>query len=168
MRPVHLGGRGVTISPALRRHVESRVAKILRFLPKATEVRVVLARERHWHLAAVTLQAKGVTLHAEANGSDVHTGVDVALQSLEQQVRRRKDRVRERKSRAGRRSTPPTAPGRVPPLSFRSASAKPMSGAEALEQMRPALLVFTNARSRVVNVFHRLPDRALELVEPSG
>jgi hypothetical protein len=53
----------------------------------------------------------------------------------------------------------------------RRLAAKPMSVDEALEQMRSrpdGLLVFTNARSRLVNVLHRRPDGLLELVQPTG
>jgi len=151
-------------------------------LPKITEARVVLALERYRHLAEITLQVKGTTLRAEAAASDFHAAVDLALENLEQQVRRRKDRIRARKPRASRRprvasaasllrSEPPAEPPEDGPVFvIRQISAKPMSLDEALEQMRlrgDSLLVFTNARSRIVNVLHRRADGALELVEPA-
>lgn len=173
---IHLSGRGVTVSPALRRRVETKVAKASRLLAKITEVRVVLTRERYRHLAEVTLQAKGRTLRAEAAASDFHAALDVALENLEQQVRRRKDRIRARKPRPPRRAratateASPLEEASAPRnLVVRPISGKPMSLEEALEQMRvrqDSLLVFTNAKSRVVNVLHRLADGALELVEP--
>jgi hypothetical protein len=46
-----------------------------------------------------------------------------------------------------------------------------MSVDDALEQMRTRrddVLVFTNARSRAVNVLRRRPDGRLELVQPAG
>ncbi|HLE44103.1 MAG TPA: ribosome-associated translation inhibitor RaiA, partial [Methylomirabilota bacterium] len=67
---IHISGRGVDLSPGLRRRVETKVAKVARFLPKITEARVVLERERYRHLAEVTLQAKGTTLHAEGAAAD--------------------------------------------------------------------------------------------------
>lgn len=175
---IHISGRGVAVSPALRRRVETKVAKVSRVLPKITEARVVLALERYRHLAEVTLQVKGSTLHAEAAASDFHAAVDVALENLEQQVRRRKDRIRARKPRASRRapmatvvSLPSAEPVEEGPVVVvRRISAKPMSLDEALEQMqvrRESLLVFTNAGSRAVNVLHRRADGALELVEPA-
>ena len=177
---IHISGRGVTVSAALRRRVETKVDKVTRFLPKATEARVVVALERHRHLAEITLQAKGATLHAEAAAGDFHAALDVALESLEQQARRHKERVRARKPRAGRRGPPP-APAMLeesvpseeegPAVVVRRTSAKPMSVDEALEQVRvgrQSLLVFTNARSRRVNVLQRRSDGAFELVEPSG
>ena len=178
---VHISGRGVTLTPALRRRVEAKVAKVERFLPKITETRVVLGLERHRHLAEVTLQAKGATLHAEAAAADLHAAVDLAVEHLAEQARRRKDRIRARKPRPGRREPAGAlAPAEAdagpvasagPEVIVRRLDAKPMSVDEALEQMRirrDGLLVFTNAQSRVVNVLRRRPDGQLELVEPSG
>jgi putative sigma-54 modulation protein len=175
---VHLSGRGVDVAPALRRRVEAKLAKVGRLLPKATEARVVLGLERHRHLAEITLQAKGATLHAEAAAADFPAALDLALEALAQQARRRKDRIRARKPRASRRRDLP-APAAVPDepsgpaaeLIVRRLEAKPMSVDEALEQMRirrDGILVFTNARSRTVNVLRRRPDGQLELVQPSG
>jgi putative sigma-54 modulation protein len=177
---IHLSGRGVGVSPALRRRVETKVAKVTRFLPKITEARIVLGLERYRHVAELTLQAKGTTLRAEAAASDFYAAVDLALDTLERQVRRRKDRLRSRKPRPSRRTPVPSAgfaaPGSAPAeessaVVVRRLSTKPMSVDEALEQMREwkdPVLVFTNARSRAVNVLHRRADGQLELVQPAG
>jgi putative sigma-54 modulation protein len=161
----------------LRHRIETKLAKVTRFLPKITEARVVFGRERHQHLTRVTVQAKGTTLHAEAAGADFHSGLDEAVESLAEQARRYKERIRSRKPRPSRRgrvarpavSEPPAEP--APDLLVRRLAAKPMSVDEALEQMRTRrddVLVFTNARSRTVNVLRRRPDGRLELVQPAG
>ena len=182
---LHISGRGVFVSAALTRRVEAKVTKATRVLPSITEARVVLARERHRHLAEITLIVKGGVLRAEAAGEDFHRAVDLVLQNVERQVRRRKERIRARKPRPAR-SRPPGLPGVAArdvessateetgapaALVVRRTSAKPMSVDEALEQLRVRpghLLVFTNAESRVVNVLHRRSDGTLELVEPGG
>jgi putative sigma-54 modulation protein len=177
---VHISGRGVAISPALRRRVEAKIAKVARFVPKITEVRVVLGLERYRHLAEVTLHAKGATLHAEGAAGDFHAAVDLAVENLSAQARRRKDRISARKPRLSRRpraasaSEPsPDAPveAAAPDLVIRRLAAKPMTVDEAVEQIQDrtdGVLVFTNARSRAVNVLRRRPDGHLELVQPAG
>ncbi|MGH7321176.1 MAG: ribosome hibernation-promoting factor, HPF/YfiA family [Candidatus Rokuibacteriota bacterium] len=175
---IHLSGRGVGVSAALRRRVETKVAKVVRLLPKTLEARIVLGLERHRHLAELTLQAEGATLRAEAAASDFYAAVDLATDNLEQQVRRRKDRIRARKPRVSRRgarapaeSSPPPVADDGSPVLLRRLSAKPMSVEEALEQLRErqdSLLIFMNARSRAINVLHRRADGLLELVQPAG
>ena len=183
---IHLSGRGVAIPAALRRRIETKVAKVRRVLAKITEVRVVLTVERYRHLAEVTLQAKGATLRAEAAAQDLHAAVDLAVEHLQEQVRRRKERIREKQPRPSRRPArreveagPPvpgdeSAPASAPTaasLRVRRLATKPMTVEEALEQMRvrqEPVLVFTNARSRSVNVLCRRADGQLELVQPGG
>jgi putative sigma-54 modulation protein len=180
---IHLSGRGVAVPAALRRRIESKIGKLRRILPKIIEARAVLAVERHRHLAEVTLQAKGATLRAESVGRDFHAAVDLAIELLREQVRRRKERIRGRKPRVSRRPvsqapvSAPAAPGDdsvasgPAPLIVRRLATKPMTVEEALEQMRlrpRSMLVFTNARSRAMNVLHRRGDGQLELVQPGG
>jgi putative sigma-54 modulation protein len=180
---LHLAGRGVSVSPALQRRVEAKIAKIQRVLPKLIEARVVLAMERHRHLAEVTLQAKGATFHVEGAATHFHAALDQALDHLAGQVRRRKERVtgHKRSGPVRRRPAPPAGAGgqaepgdeasRVPPVVVRRTNAKPMSLEEAVDQLRlrnDGLLVFRNARTRVVNVLRQRPDGTVELVEPAG
>lgn len=175
---LHLSGRGAVITPALRRYAEGKVAKLGRFLPKITEARLVLATERYQQRAEITLQTKGATLHAEAAAGEFHAAIDLAVDNLEQQARRRKERVVARKPRAARVSRRLPGPGPEgelaedgPGLIVRRLTSKPMSVDEAVEQIRDraqGFLVFVNARSRRLNVLHRRPDGQLELVQPGA
>ncbi len=183
---IQISGRGADLPAELRRRAAAQVGRAARFVPKATEARVVLALERHRHRAEVTVQAKGTTLHAEGEGDDFRGALDVAVDSLAEQARRRKERLRARTPRPARRARPAAAPAGATvteaaagpadqPLAdqpiVRRLAAKPMSVDEALEQMRTrrdGLLVFTNAKTRAVNVLHRRPDGQLELVQPTG
>ena len=131
------------------------VAKMQRLFPKLIEARVVLATERHRHLAEVTLQAKRATLHVEGAAPDFHTAVDQALAALSAQIRRKKERVTAEAAAA--RTRPARRPGparsrsrptrrRRSPVVIRRTSAKPMSLEEAVDQLRlqtDGLLVFT-------------------------
>jgi len=175
---IDISGRGVGVPAALRSQLETKLSRATRFLTKITEARMVLGRERYRHRAHVTLQAKGVTLRAEAAASDVHAAVDLAVDHLEAQVRRRKDRIRGRPPRPSRRGPVAETPGSIPHalddgsgLVVRRLRAKSMSVDEALESMRTrprSLLIFTNAQSGLVNVLHRRTDGRLELVQPIG
>jgi putative sigma-54 modulation protein len=174
---LHLAGRGgVSVSPELRRRIEAKIAKMQRLFPKLIEARVVLATERHRHLAEVTLQAKRATFHVEGEAPGFQAAVDQALAALEE------------RSAGGRSESPPRNPGRreasalrrdrltggattIARVVIRRTNAKPMSLEEAVDQLRlqtDGLLVFRNARTGAVNVLRRRADRAVELVEPAG
>ena len=178
---IHVSGRGVDVPASLRRRVETKLNKVARFLPKIVEARVVLNQEKHRHLAEVTLQAKRSTLRVVEEATDFRTAMDLALDKLERQVRRRKDRIHRRKSRGSPKqglaplgiAEPAEGPGAggAPELIVRRSAAKPMSLEEAIDQIRlrtDSLLVFTDATTRTVNVLRRLADGRLQLIEPSG
>ena len=177
---LHLAGRrGASVSPDIQRRVEGKIAKMQRLFPKLIEARVVLATERHRHLAEVTLRAKRATFHAEGEAPDFHAAVDQALTVLVTQIRRRKERVTARKPRPSRArragaaapAEPLDAPAPAATVVVRQTSVKPMSLEEAVDQLRlqtDGLLVFRNARTRTVNVLRRRPDGQVELVEPAG
>lgn len=175
-----MAGHGVTVSPALHRRIEAKIAKVQRILPRLIEARVALTTERYRHLVEVTLQAKGPPYHVQGAAPSFPAAIDQALVHLEAQVRRRKERVTGlKKARRSRRvavvrpdagDETPAAP-RPPRLVVRQTSVKPMSLDEAVDQLRlrnDGLLVFRNARTRVVTVLRRRDDGTVELVEPAG
>lgn len=177
---IHISGRGVDVPASLRRRVETKLGKVERFLPKIVEARVVLGLEKYRHLAEVTLQAKRSTFRVEEASTDFRTAMDLALEKLEQQVRRRKDRIQRGKPRVSpklrlaqpaARETETGGPAGAPDVIVRRSTGKPMSLEEAIDQIRlrgDSLLVFTNATTRTVNVLRRLGDGRLEIIEPSG
>ena len=171
---LQLAGRGgVSVSPELRRRIEAKIAKMQRLLPKLIEARVVLATERHRHLAEVTLQAKGATLPRGGRGARLPRGRRPGA--------RRPGRADPPEEGAchGQEATPGADPPRQRgpgPEALRSpadetpsgrrcvrrTNAKPMSLEEAVDQLRlqtDGLLVFRNARTGAVNVLRRRADR---------
>jgi ribosomal subunit interface protein len=94
---VIISARGLTVSPTYRAHLQERIEKIARLSPKATEARVVLARERNRRTAGVTLVAKLHTFRSEETAADLAAAVDAALAALTRQVRQLKDRIQTHK-----------------------------------------------------------------------
>jgi len=91
---LELTGRHVTITPAVRRLVEQRLAPMLRLLnDSAVSAQVVLRREKTRVHAEVTLHARGEHfLHGEATGRDVDTALSAAADKVDRQVRSLKSR----------------------------------------------------------------------------
>ena len=91
---LELTGRHVTITPAIRRLVEQRLAPMLRLLnDSAVSAQVVLTREKARVHAEVTLHARGEHfLHGEATGRDVAGAFSAAADKVDRQVRNLKSR----------------------------------------------------------------------------
>ena len=190
---LELTGRHVTITPALRKVVERRLARMERMLNDSiVSVQVVLTREKTRHHVEMTLHARGEHFfQADAAGRDLPTALGAATEKLEHQVQKLKSKWTERKrqgvSTAKAASVQPRAERAARAVEGRaSASAidvevqvriirarryevKPMSVDEAAFEVGAgdeAFIVFRNATTDTINVLFRRRDGHLGLIEP--
>jgi putative sigma-54 modulation protein len=168
--PVIMSGRGVTLTPAVKALVESKLARLARVLPQILDARVVCTAEKFRRTVLITLRARRQTFTSEATAGDVTTAFDEAVEAVRRQTREAKERRTGSKGRPARRAAGPKAV--APPADDivpRRLVAKPMSVDEAraqLETGREQFFVFRNALSGDVNVLYRRRDGGLGLIEP--
>jgi ribosome hibernation promoting factor len=160
--------RGMTISKTYKDALTRKLAKLEPLLP-IIETKVVLSKEKHRRIAALTLVSKRHTFRSEETAGDLAVAVDMAVDAVARQVREMKDRVKNRKGRHARR--PGTSPEVAPTLDVivRRMPLKPMSMEEAAAELgrgSDAFVVFIDASTDAVNVLYRRRDGGLGLVEP--
>ncbi len=128
---LELTGRHVEITPALRRLVDSKLAKIERLLnDSAVSAQAVLSRERYRLCAEITLHARGEKfLHGVGRSADWETSLVQAIDKLAQQAQKVKGKWQGRKRRGVRRV--PAVERREP-----SAAVSPAAGRERLRMPR--------------------------------
>ena len=189
---LELTGRHVDITPALRRVVESKLAKLERLLNhRAVSAHAVLTREKHRHRADITLHARGERfLHGVADTDTWETSVSQAVEKITQQAQKVKGKWQPRKGRASVRGvksvtsmvdsgeaaavTPAEAPRsrtrtRMPPILRTSRQAvKPMSVADAAREANAGgdgVVVFRDVETATLSVIYKRPNGELTLVE---
>lgn len=96
---ISITARHFDLTDGLREHTEERLEKLDRYSVPFLDAHVVLTVEKYRHQAEVTLQGKGFSLNGKAESSDMYTSVDQAVQKLEAQVRRHKDKTSDRKQK---------------------------------------------------------------------
>src|SRR5262245_55565191 len=103
-----LTGRHVDITPALRRLVEGKLAKLERMLnDSAVSAQAVLTREKHRHRADITLHARGEKfLHGVGSAVAWEPSVSMAIEKITQQAHKVKGKWQERKRRGGTKEAP--------------------------------------------------------------
>jgi len=96
---LELTGRHITITPAIRRMVEDRLAPTLRMLnDSAVSSQVVLTKEKARVHAEITLHARGEHfLHSEASGRDLQTALASSVDKIDRQAQRLKSKWSKRK-----------------------------------------------------------------------
>src|SRR5262245_55961270 len=119
-----LTGRHVDITPALRRLVEGKLAKLERVLnDSALSAQAVLTREKHRHRADITLHARGEKfLHGVGNSDAWEPSVAQAIERITQQAQKVKGKWQERKRRRGA--------AKALPVTGETAAAAPAPAAE--------------------------------------
>lgn len=170
-------GRQMDVTEDLRRFTQEHLRKLDRLSHAPSQLHVILTAEKHRRLAEVTLTLKAQTFVGLSESHDAHTSIKVALDKLERQV------VRWRQKRVAKkqRSKPTTAVVKKV-VNSAGARAKRNGGlllerrplelltvGEAVESLRSApdgIVVFRNMDTERVNVVYRRPDDKVGLIEP--
>jgi len=187
-----LTGRQIAITPALRKLVNARLAKLERRLGNIiVSVHLVLARERYRYVAELTVHARGDhMLHGVGSTASWSMSLRAAVEKVMQQAQKLKGKWHERQGRgsAAKAETPalsgpngpaaigaaaapakPAQPGKQRLVRSTSYSVKPMTVEEAVLEVEEAeneVLVFRHASTDAINVIYRRKNGGLGLIEP--
>ena len=169
---VMITGRHVEITPALRRHIETRMKRLERYGVTLGGVQVVVGVEKYRHTAEVILRLNGATIQGRASTNEMYASIDRLLGKIGRQVRKRKEKLVNHKPRAGslRPARPRTeAEHKSTGIQTVRVSLPTLTVAGALGRLGKApssLLVFVNAALDRLQVMQRLDHGGVELIDP--
>src|SRR5690554_5755563 len=93
--------RHMESSSSLREYAESKLARTCdKYVQGKVDATAVMSVEKHWHIADFTLYIKGFTVKAKERSEDMYSSIDLALDKIEKQLRRHKDRLKDRQQRS--------------------------------------------------------------------
>lgn len=172
--------RQMGTSDALRGHAEEKTRRMTKYFDEAAEAHVVLSMERYLHKAEVNIFAHGMVMHSKEASSDMYNSIDRAMDKIEKQVKRYRDRIIRLRPKNGaklkmRYQLLETAPetehtNELPPtiIETKEFHAAPMMLDEAVMQMdllHNDILVFLNIKTNQVNVLYRKNGNKYGLIE---
>ena len=165
-------------SDTLRSYVQEKLDRFDRLLDNPAEANVVLSVEKFRHMAEINIIGDRLTINGKEETIDMYSAIDMVLDKLEKQIKKSKDKIRERRSGAKARSRSMLAEEINLPeeelerqIKIKHIEYKPMHVEEAALQMdllNDTFLVFTNARSDQVNVLYRRKDGHYGLIQPNS
>ncbi len=159
-----------------REYAERKIERLERFYPGLLNAELTLTREGYRHLAELRLSGNGLQLMGSAEDPDPQAALDSVLEKQETALRRRKERLKDRKKR-GRTAEPEPVEAPVSLLRqvkprFQIVRTRPRrptltaeQAARALLKGRKPLLVFTESGSERVRVVYRLEKGQVGLLE---
>ena len=88
-------GNHIDVSPALRNHIQGKLAKIERHFDQVIDASVQLSIEKVRQRAEITLRVRGNNIHVEAVEDDLYAAIDTLVDKLDRQVIRHKNRMKD-------------------------------------------------------------------------
>lgn len=180
-------GKHVEVSPALRAHTIEKVDRISKYASDVRRVDIDYAehatrRAADSHECEILVHVNKHLVKAHAYAPDHHAALDVALEKVEQQMRRLHERrVRRRSAAKSGRTNSAPSDELVPDseieadeesiVKVKTIAVKPMNPEEAALQMELLghdFFLFTMAASGRAAVLYRRRDGQLGMIEASG
>jgi putative sigma-54 modulation protein len=173
--------RNVEPSDHLKSYAENRMARFKKYMEEPVEIHLVLSIQKFRHTADVTISADGIKIKAQEETGDLYSAIDMVLDKIEKQMKRHRDKIKEHKPEGKTRGRPKVHKIReegeieeedTPQIvKTEKVFAKPMDAEEAAWQLRISkseFLVFTNSKTRLINVLYRRKDGNFGLIEPTS
>ena len=170
--------KNIDPSDHLKSYVSDKLDRFDKYLDNPAEANVVLAVEKFRHIAEINIAGDRLTIIGSEQTNDMYSAIDMALDKLEKQIKKSKEKIRERRASLKSRNRsildeannlPEEEPERQ--IKIRNIEYKPMDIEEAVLQMdliEDNFLVFTNARNDRINVLYRRRDGHYGLIQPNS
>src|SRR3954469_20592021 len=79
---------------SLKNYARDKVERAHKYLDSAGEAHVVLSLERHLHHADITITSGPFVLRGREKSEDMYASIDLAMDKIERQLRRYKERLK--------------------------------------------------------------------------
>lgn len=167
---LHITGRHVEITDALRRYVEERVKRLARYSTKLGDVQVVLGVEKHRHTAEMMFAFNGAVIQSKIATNEMYSSIDQLVDKISRQVRKRKEKLVDHKRGKAAASIPHQRREKEENIKIVRVPLQTLTRKQALEYLGRdsslELLVFLDATTDRLQVMRRLENGTVELVDP--
>lgn len=171
--------RNIELTKGLESAVLNKVQKLDKYFNETAEAQVTLSVEKQRHIIEITIPFNGQILRAEVESNDMYAIIDDAVDIIEKQVTRFKNKLRTK-----HRNTPTSTLNpyfiniideNEEDVSLRiektkKFAIKPMDAEEAVMQMELLghnFFVYLDAHDEEVNVVYKRKNGTYGLIEPS-
>lgn len=170
-------------SDHLKIYVGDKLNRFDKYLDNPAEANVVLSVEKFRHIAEIHIIGDRLTIKGKEETNDMYSAIDMVLDKLEKQIKKSKQKIRERRGGAkakvagilAENMMAETGPEFVEnadrEIMVKNIEYKPMDVDEAALQMdlvNDSFLVFTNSKTDRINVLYRRNDGNYGLIQPTN
>jgi len=161
-----------------RGYAEEKLKRLKKYIDDPVDARVILSVEKFRNTAEINLSSNGLSVNGKEEEKDMHVAIDNAIEKIERQLKKHKERVRDLKTNAARGGEPglealPEEGEEIPDFKVvetRKIVLEPMSIEDAVLEMETTknhFLVYRDSLTENVNVICRRDDGKFLLLETS-
>jgi putative sigma-54 modulation protein len=158
-------------------YVQERLQKLKKYIDNPVDAHVILSVEKFRNTAEIRLMANGLNINSREEEKDMHLAIDNAIEKIERQLKKHKEKVRDFKAAMDRSDSEDAASGEEAEepmdskvVETRKVVLKPMSIDDALleiETSKNHFVIYRDASTENVCVIYRRDDGKLALMEVS-
>ncbi len=162
-----------------KEYIDDRMKKLNKYIDAPADVHVVLTVEKFRNVAEINVLTNGLNIIGKEESKDMHLAIDNAVEKIERQLKKHREKIRLHKSGALKEEGEETEASPVEMeevaelkiVETRKVVLKPMSLDDAVMEMdstKNRFVVYRNASSESVNVIYRRDDGGYLLIETNG
>ncbi len=162
-----------------KEYAEERLNKLKRYIDDPVDAHVILSVEKFRNTAEINLMANGLNINSKEEEKDMHLAIDNAIEKIERQLKKRKEKIRGFKNSNARsgeaegefagEDAEEAAESKV--VEIRKVVLKPMSIDDAVLEMETSknrFVIYRDSSTEDVNVIYRRDDGKFALLEISS
>jgi putative sigma-54 modulation protein len=163
-----------------KEYIDQKLKRLEKYLDTPVETRVVLSVEKFRNVAEVNLMTNGQILNAKEEAKEMSLAIDSAIDKIERQLKKRKEKTRGHKTNAARSAG--GAPRETYPddadegqeariVEMKKVVLKPMSLEDAIMEIdisRNRFVVYRDSSTENVSIIYVRDDGKYALIETSS
>lgn len=160
-----------------KEYVDERLNKIKKYVDRPVDVHVILSVDKFRNVAEVNMIADGLNINAREEAKDMHLAIDDAVEKIEKQLKKHKEKIRVHKTNLTRaegitaisddlEETEEEHETKL--VETRKVVLKPMSLDDAVMEMdvsRQRFIIYRDSSSENVSLIYRRDDGHYALIE---
>lgn len=160
-----------------KEYVDERLNKIKKYIDRPVDVHVILSVEKFRNVAEVNMIANGININAREEAKDMHLAIDNAVEKIERQLKKYKEKIRGHKTNLTRAEGITAVAGDMEEIEeeheskfveTRKVVLKPMSLDDAIMEMdvsKQRFIIYRDSSSENVSLIYRRDDGKYTLIE---
>jgi putative sigma-54 modulation protein len=176
---ITITARHFELTKAIRDYVETSCLKLKKYFDHIITIHATLALENSRNICELSLHASKFGLQSEAEEMDMYLSIDTAVDKMEAQIKKLKDRVTDHQKRALKDQYEPFSRSSVisvtkdskphTTIKTKRVVADVMSPQDAIEKLQESkgdFLIFRNLETDNINVLVKKDEDHFRLIEP--